>query len=154
MAKRGGTVAKSRKPSGREWTRAKEVAFLSALAETCNVTAAAAAAGVSKGGAYERRKKVAAFRAGWAEAIATAYQQLELAVLDRSLNGTEKITTRKDGSEERVRDYPNAVAMTLLRMHRDSATRAVETAVPQDDIEEVRQRIFQKLQRLRKRRAQ
>ena len=154
MAKRGGTVAKNRKPSGREWTRQKEVAFLSALAETCNVTAAAAAAGVSKGGAYERRKKVAAFRAGWAEAIATAYQQLELAVLDRSLNGTEKITTKKDGSEERVRDYPNAVAMTLLRMHRDSATRAAETAPPQDDIEEVRHRIFQKLQRLRKRRAQ
>ena len=155
MAKRGGSVAtKSRKPCGREWTRQKEVAFLSALAETCNVTAAAAAGGVSMGGAYERRKKVAAFRAGWAEAIATAYQQLELAVLDRSLNGTEKITTRKDGSEERVRDYPNAVAMTLLRMHRESATRAAEIAAPQDDIEEVRQRIFQKLQRLRKRRGQ
>jgi hypothetical protein len=152
LAKGGGKVAKCRKPSGREWTRQKEVAFLSALAETCNVTAAAAAAGVSKGGAYQRRKKVAAFRAGWADAIAIAYQQLELAVLDRSLNGTEKVTIRKDGSEERVRDYPNAVAMTLLKMHRDSATAAVNVP-PQDDIEEVRTRIFQKLQRLRKRGA-
>lgn len=154
MAKRGGNVPKERKPSGREWTKAKEEAFLSTLAQTCNVTAAARAAGVSKGGAYEHRKKVAAFRAGWAEAIAIAYHQLELAVLERSLNGTEKVVIRKDGSEERVREYPNAVAMTLLKMHRDSASVAAAEPAAENDIEQVRERIFQKLQRLRKRRAQ
>lgn len=146
----GGSRPQARKASKRNWTKGKEQAFLEALADTCNVTAAAAAAGVSKGGAYERRNKVAAFRAGWAEAIATAYQRLELVMLDRALNGTEKIVVRKDGSEERMRDYPNQIAMTLLKMHHDSAVEAAEESA-EADIEEVRQRLFDKLQRLRRR---
>jgi hypothetical protein len=146
----GGISPKVRKRSRRDWTKAKEAAFLSTLADTCNVTAACEAAGVSSGGAYKRKKAVAAFRAGWAEAIATAYQRLELVMLDRALNGTEKVVVRKDGSEERLRDYPNQIALHLLKMHRDSA---VEAAVEpsEEDIEEVRERLFQKLQRLRKR---
>jgi hypothetical protein len=93
---------------------------------------------------------VAAFRAGWAEAIAAAYQRLELVMLDRALNGTEKIVVRKDGSEERMRDYPNQIALHLLKMHRDGAMEAIEEPA-EADIKEVRQRLFDKLQRLRKR---
>ena len=40
--------------------------------------------------------------------------------------------------------------MALLKMHRDSSTEA-EVALPEGDIDEVRQRLFDKLQRLRKR---
>ncbi|HET9811245.1 MAG TPA: hypothetical protein VFP53_06055 [Sphingomicrobium sp.] len=146
----GGAAPKARKRSKRDWTRAKEQAFVEALAETCNLTRAAEAAGVSTSGARQRRKTNAAFRASCCEAIASAYQRLELAILERSLNGSEKIVVRKDGSEERIRDYPNAVALTLLRMHRDTAAEAMNEPDEQD-IEEVRERIFQKLQRLRKR---
>ena len=146
----GGSKPQARKASSREWTRTKEEKFLTALAETCNVTRAAEAAGISLTAAYQRRKKVAAFRAGWAEAIASAYQRLELVMLDRALNGTEKIVVRKDGSEERMREYPNQIAMTLLKMHRDSAIETIEQPA-EDEIEEVRQRLFDKLQRLRKR---
>ena len=146
----GGDKPQVRNASKRDWTKAKEQAFLEALADSCNVTAAAAAAGVSAGGAYAHRRKVAAFRAGWAEAIATAYQRLELVMLERALNGTEKVVVRKDGSEERMREYPNQIAMTLLKMHRDSAMEAIEEPA-EADIEEVRQRLFDKLQRLRKR---
>ena len=147
----GSATPKARRPRRYEWTKDKEKNFLSALAETCNVTLAAQAAGMSTAGAYLRRKKVAAFRAAWSEAIAIAYQRLELAMLDRSLNGSEKIITRKDGSEERIREYPNAVALTLLRMHRETAAEAIAEPDPVD-LEEVRERLFKKLQRLRSRR--
>jgi hypothetical protein len=145
-----GKKPQMRKASGRGWTRAKEEAFVNALAETCNLTIAAAEAGVSVSSARERRRTNARFRAGCAEAIAFAYHRLELATLERSLNGTEKIIIRKDGSEERVREYPMATALTLLRMHRETAAEAADEPV-EADIEEVRERLFQRLQRLRQR---
>ncbi|MGI8705396.1 MAG: hypothetical protein ACR2JJ_06330 [Sphingomicrobium sp.] len=71
-------------------------------------------------------------------------------MLDRALNGTEKIVVRKDGSEERMREYPNQIAMHLLKMHRESAVEA-NLELDETGIEEVRERLFAKLQRLRKR---
>jgi hypothetical protein len=146
----GGAMPKARKPRGNEWTKAKEQAFLTTLSETCNVTLAAEGAGMSTSSVYARRKKVAAFRAGWREALAAAYQRLELVLLDRALNGTEKLVVRKDGSEERMREYPNQIALQLLKLHRESAMEAAEGPA-ETDIDEVRQRLFDKLQRLRKR---
>lgn len=146
----GGAKPRMRKGSKRDWTRTKEQAFVETLAETCNLTRAAEAAGVSTSSARERRKTNAAFRASCAEAIASGYERLELAVLERSLNGSEKIVIRKDGSEERIREYPNAVALTLLRMHRETAAEVMEEPA-EADLEELRQRLFDKLQRLQKR---
>jgi hypothetical protein len=146
----GQACPKARKPRKHEWTKAKEKIFFTTLAETCNVTIAVDAAGMSLTSAYNRKKSHAAFRAGWAEAIGAAYQRLELVMLDRALNGTEKIVVRKDGSEERMREYPNQIAMHLLKMHRDRAMQAMEEP-DEAEIEEVRQRLFDKLQRLRKR---
>ena len=146
----GSTKPKVRKPRRNEWTRAKEQTFFTALAETCNVKLAAETAGMSVAGAYWRRKRDAAFRAGWAEAIAAAYQRLELVMLDRALNGTEKIVVRKDGSEERMREYPNQIAMHLLKMHRDSAMQAIEEP-DEADVADVRARLVEKLERLRRR---
>jgi len=165
MAKRGGktgnegelTVAggarpQARRPRPHEWTKAKEQLFLDTLAETCNVTLAVEAAGMSLAGAYMKRKRDAAFRTGWREALGIAYSRLELVLLDRAFNGTEKLTTRRDGSEERMREYPNQIALQLLRMHKDTAAEAAPENEPsEDEIEEVRQRLFDKLQRLRKR---
>ena len=146
----GNTKPKVRKPRRNEWTRAKEQTFFTALAETCNVKLAAETAGMSVAGAYWRRKRDAAFRAGWAEAIGAAYQRLELVMLDRALNGTEKIVVRKDGSEERMREYPNQIAMHLLKMHRDSAMQAIEEP-DEADVADVRARLVEKLERLRRR---
>ena len=146
----GGRKPRIRKASKRDWTKAKEQTYVNALAETCNLTIAAAEAGMSVSSARERRKTNARFRAACAEAIGFAYHRLELATLERSLNGTEKIIIRKDGSEERIREYPLAVALTLLRMHRETATEAMDEP-DEVDIEQVRERVFQKLQRLRKR---
>jgi hypothetical protein len=148
-----GDKPKMRQATPRDWTKEKEAAFLSVLAETCNVTRAAQEAGVSTGGAYKRRKENAAFRAGWLEAISVAYQRLELVLLDRAFNGTEKVVKRRDGSEERMLEYSNQLGLTLLKMHRDTAVEAATEFQP-DQIEEMRERLLGKLRRLKEREAQ
>jgi hypothetical protein len=49
-----------------------------------------------------------------------------------------------------MREYPNHIALKLLQMHRETAMEA-ECELPQDDIDEIRERIVRKLQRLKKR---
>jgi hypothetical protein len=147
---RGGGSPKMKKAGKRDWSKAKEEVYVNTLAETCNFTRAAEAARVSTSSAWKRRKTNAVFRASCREAVAAGYQRLELALLDRALNGSEKIVIRKDGSEERVREYPNAVALTLLRLHRETAAE-VENEPDQVDVAELRERLVNKLERLRKR---
>lgn len=139
-----------REQSSASWTKAKQREFLTVLSETCNVTRAAAEAGVCLSYAYKKRSSDAGFRAGWAEAIATAYRRLELVLLERAFNGTEKIITRRDGSEDRVREYSNATALTLLKMHRDTVVEAETDFAPQE-LDELRQRLIGKLDRLKAR---
>jgi len=149
----GGKKAQVRKVTPRNWSKAKKERFISVLAETCNVTRAASEAGVSVSYAYRRRKADAALRAAWLEAVAAAYQRLELVLLERALVGTEKMVRRKDGSEERMVEYPNQLALTLLKMHRDTAVEAT-TEMPVDDVDGIRERLLEKLERLRKREAE
>lgn len=148
----GGKRPQMRKSKARDWTKEKDAKFLSVLAETCNVTVAALDAGVSVGGAYKRRRENAAFRAGWMEAISVAYQRLELVLLDRAFNGTEKVVKRRDGSEERMTEYSNQLGLTLLRLHRDTAAEAATEFQP-NDVEELRERVLKKFQRLKARDA-
>ena len=147
----GGKKPQMRKASGQSWSKEKQAEFLSVLAATCNVTRACEQAGVSSGHAYRKRKTDAAFRAGWMEAVGVAYQRLELVLLDRAFNGVEKVVTRRDGSEERMVEYSNQLALSLLKMHRDTAMEA-STDVPEEDVNEIRQRLIDKLERLKKRR--
>jgi hypothetical protein len=146
----GSDKGQLRKGSERNWSKAKEREFLSVLAETCNVTRAAAEADVSVSNAYRRRKSDAAFRAGWLEALGSAYQRLELVLLERAFNGTEKVLRRRDGNDERMLEYSNQLGLTLLKMHRDSAIASAPESEP-ENIEEIREQLFNKLERLRKR---
>jgi hypothetical protein len=100
--------------------------------------------------AYRRRKLDAAFRAGWVDAVAIGYQRLEAVLLDRAFNGTEKLVTRKDGSEDRKREYPNQLGLQLLKMHRETAMEA-DMDMPEEGADEIRERLVRKLQRLKKR---
>jgi hypothetical protein len=127
----GGKKTQQRKASERDWSKKKIEDFLSALSETCNVTLAAAEAGVSVSAAYRRRKPDAGFRGAWLEAIGAAYQKLEMILLERAFVGTEKLVRRKDGSEERIEgpsrspDRPDAMvwAMTELSETRSGTPR-------------------------------
>lgn len=139
-----------RERSKRDWSEEKAAEFLCVLAETCNVSEACRQSGITISVAYRRRKSDAAFRAAWIEAVGAAYQKLELVLLERAFVGTEKVITRRDGSEERMTEYSNQLGLTLLKMHRDTAIEAAPESEP-ENIEEIRERLFNKLERLRKR---
>jgi hypothetical protein len=139
-----------KKRAKRDWSQAKAASFLGVLAVTCNVSEACRRSRVPITVAYRRRKMDAGFRAEWIETVACAYQRLETVLLDRAFNGTEKVVTRKDGSEERMREYSNQLGLTLLKMHRETAMEA-DSEMPAEDIDEIRERLVQKLQRLKRR---
>ena len=139
-----------KKRAKRDWSKAKADRFLGVLAETCNVSEACRRSRVPMTVAYRRRKMDAGFRAGWIEAIAMAYSRLELVLLDRAFNGTEKVTVRRDGTEERMREYPNHIALRLLQMHRDTAIEA-DDEMAAEDVKEIRERLVRKLQRMKRR---
>jgi hypothetical protein len=147
-----GNKPQMRKASAKNWTRTKEETFLNVLAETCNVTRACAAANVSVTHVYRQKKANAAFRAAWLTAISVAYQQLELVLLERAFNGTEKIVNARAGAGTVMREYSNQLGIALLKMHRDSAQDA-EFEMPDDEIEELRERLANKLERMKKRDA-
>jgi len=149
----GGTKPQVRRASKRSFTKAGQARFLSVLAETCNVTEAARQADVSVSYAYRKKASDARFRAGWSAAIGTGYSRLELVLLDRAFNGTEKVITRKDGSEERMLEYFNQLGLQLLKMHRDSAVEANIEHQP-EDVDELRERLIKKLKRLKIRNGQ
>lgn len=138
-----------RKASARSWTKRKEAVFLTVLTETCNVTRACAAADVGVTSAYRRRKENAKFRNAWLTAIAVAYQQLELTLLERAFHGSEKVVTPRAGEPVVMREYSNQLGLALMKMHRESAVDAAFD-VSQGEIEEVRGRLIGKLRRLKR----
>lgn len=144
----GGKRVRKVAPSHRSWTPAKQKAFLEALGECCNVKLAAKKAGVSTSQAYVRRGKDASFRAGWDRALSTGYAQLEMMLLERALHGVEKTVIARDGTRTVMREYSDRVALALLRMHRENAAFADEN-VQDAEFEEARERIVERLQRLR-----
>ena len=137
-------------PSRRSWTKAKERAFISALADSCNVKLAANIAKVSASAIYVRRSRDASFRRGWDQALATGYAQLEMMMLERALHGVEKIIVLRSGETQVMREYSDRVGLALLRMHRDSAG-AADESVDAEDYQEACERIMARLQRLRER---
>ena len=139
-----------KKRATRDWSKAKAAKFLRVLADTCNVSEACRRSRIPMTVAYRRRKMDAAFRAEWAEMIAIAYHRLEAVLLERAFNGTERVITKRDGSEERMREYPNQLGLMLLRMHRETAME-VDSEMPAEDVAEIRERLVRKLQRLKKR---
>ena len=144
----GGKRPRTIRPSHRSWTKAKEKTFLEALATSCNVKLAAKQSGLSTSGAYVRRGKDASFRAGWDQALAAGYAQLEMTMLERALHGVEKIVTGRDGTTTVMREYSDRVALALLRMHRDSAAMAGQGA-DHEEYREACDRIIERLERMR-----
>ena len=84
------------------------------------------------------------------QAIGDAYRRLELVLLDRAFNGTEKVVKRRDGSEERMLEYSNQLGLSLLKMHRNTEAEAA-SEMPSEDVEEMREQLVKKLLRLKKR---
>lgn len=147
---RGHAQKRTGRPS--DWTVAMADRFCEVLADSCNVTLAAAAIGRSISNIYKQRSKNASFRTAWDAALAMGYSRLELMLLERALHGVEKTVTKADGTTTVMREYPDRVALTLLRLHRDNAAIADQT-VDDAEFEEARDRIMARLERLRERKS-
>ena len=113
--------------------------FLMALAETSNVTAAAAAAGVKPGRAYKSKRNEPEFARLWREALCEGYDTLEMELLHRLRFGEAKDVDAK---------FDNANALRLLTQHRETVAR--QRAIRENaDIAEVRASIHAKLLAMR-----
>ena len=123
--------------------------FFATLSETCNVVQAARKAGFSAGWAYRKRRSDAEFRNGWARAVREGYAKLELVLLERAMKGTPKLV-RASGGDKVIREYSTTLAIALLKRHAEAADRAAYEP-NQDELKEVRERILEKLERLKQR---
>ena len=104
-----------RAPRGGFYGAARQ-AFLDHLAACCNVTAAAAAAGVGVSTVYDARRREPAFAQAWDEAIEAGYATLEALLIERAALGGSYVPgeTRVPGPET----IDTWLALDLLRLSR------------------------------------
>ena len=148
----GGSRNQKRRRRGQDVTPEQIEIFLETLADSCNISRSARAANFSQSWAYRLRKRDASFRASWAEAVREGYAKLELVLLERAMKGIPRPIMRRDGSERIIREYSTQLAVALLRRHGEMAAEA-SYQHDADDMREVRERIIEKLERLRQRDA-
>ena len=97
------------------WTKKKRADFLDHLAGTCNVRAAAAAAGMTPPSVYHLRRKDEDFGEEWQKALHVGYEMLETELLGHVLAGGGDVVERSDGSRISVEH-----ALKMLGLHRNS----------------------------------
>tara|TARA_R110000782_G_scaffold117364_4_gene207696 strand:- start:9470 stop:10090 length:621 start_codon:yes stop_codon:yes gene_type:complete len=106
------------------WTIKKRAAFLQVLKESCNVSEAARSVDLTVSGAYDVRRRDAAFAAQWQEALEQGYAELEMLLLRQSIHGSETTETIDDGTPngakrtKTVHSYPHATALRLMLAHK------------------------------------
>jgi hypothetical protein len=98
-------------------------AFLAELAQRGNVSAACAAAALSRAWFYEHRAADPVFAAAWDAALETAIDAMELEARRRAVEGVEKpligrIGKDQDGIITVVREYSDSLMALLLKAHR------------------------------------
>lgn len=104
--------------AGEQWTTDKRNRFLAELAIRANVRAAAGAVGMSEASVYQLRSRSAAFRDGWEAALQETYARLEVELLDRATNGTEKPVFYAGKQIGSVIEYPDRLALSLMDQRR------------------------------------
>lgn len=122
-ARRVETAARARVPRAHEWTGEKRALFLETLTRTLNISASARAAGMSTVSARALKRRDPGFAEAWAEAMLTAYDELEMALVKRAIKGTLKPVWhggKRVGSE---RVFNDGHAHQLLTQHRATVMR-------------------------------
>lgn len=77
--------------SAARWSDAAEERFLAKLAETCNITAAAEAAGFSTTTLYKRKRQWPGFAAEWQAAIDQGYTRLEAYMVELATDSLRQL---------------------------------------------------------------
>lgn len=116
-----------------KWTKTRERAFLEHLALSSNVAASERVALVPAGAAYRHRIRSADFRRNWESALKEGYDRLELAMLERAINGVTVEVTQGGKTTKRI-EYSEGMAMNLLKAHRTSVA-AITAAQNADALE-------------------
>lgn len=126
----GGVVAR---PAGTRmrWSVELRRAFLDHLAATANVKRSAEAVNVTPAMAYKLRQRDANFTADWAAALREAYHALELDVLDKALNGEERVVRSAEG-ERTIIKQDTGLQLRLLAYHR-AAVKDAPPAPPRSE---------------------
>jgi hypothetical protein len=114
----------------RALTGAQIEIFLSALAETCNVSLAAREAGRKARVFYDLRRRDENFRGWWLEALREGYDLLEMEMVRRARFGAPKDIFYLGRKTATTRIFNDATALRLLHFHRKTieALRAREAA--------------------------
>jgi hypothetical protein len=92
--------------------------FLKALAETCNVTLSARAAGISRQCAYQRKAECDEFSSAWDDAIEQAVDLLQAAAWQRAMAGTAKDVFHAGEKVGEIREYSDTLTIFFLKAHR------------------------------------
>lgn len=142
MAKKGRRGGWAR----RTWEDEVREAFLEDLARTCNIAASCRAVGMSEGGFYSLRRRDAGFRAQFNETIGDSYALMELKYQERAIHGTRKPVFHAGKKVGFTLEYPDRVAVTLLRAHAERAALAQERdRFRHEELELARLRLAEKL---------
>lgn len=120
----GESRPQQRKRRSDGWSKADAALFLQMLAETCNASEAARAAGKCRAGAYRKRAADPAFARAWDEALDMGYAEIELMLMRAALFGSESEEVTSDGEgavkARKVRRAPDlGVALRLFLAYRD-----------------------------------
>jgi hypothetical protein len=132
------------------WNREAEQRFFDELAASANVRRACAAAGVSANAVYARRMKRPDFRAKWDAVLETGRAAIEMHLVETAKKSFDADELDTGDVQPRV---SVAEAIRIVQIHGSKAQqqRIEEIEPPEDEIEAVRERLFNKLQRLRER---
>ncbi|MEN2786475.1 hypothetical protein ACFOKI_05590 [Sphingomonas qilianensis] len=116
------------------WTTGKRTVFLATLAATCNVTAAARAAGKSDHSARALRKRDGEFSLLWAEALEVGYERLENELVARALglvsSGDNPTSAEIMTPPAVLPAFDPALAIQVLKLRSETTKRAGPQGAP------------------------
>ncbi|MDZ3830761.1 MAG: hypothetical protein U0S50_02950 [Sphingopyxis sp.] len=126
------TPAQLQRQRSSGWTPDRQRKFIEALASCACVTEAAASVGLSATAAYNlrRRPDAAAFRHAWDAAIDFGMRRLVDAALARAVHGVAVPIFYKGEQVGERREYPEHLAMFLMRAHDPDRFGAQPAATP------------------------
>ena len=139
------------------WSEAKERKFFDELVATANVRRAAEAAGVSSQAVYARRAKSAVFRRRWDQALANGRAAIEMGLVAEAKRSLDPDEMDLPAPEPRV-SVGEAIKITQMAQGPGGRGRGGPAAFEDDGaeaqeqaMEELRERLMMKLDRLRDR---
>ena len=107
------------------WNEKRRQIFLAKLAETANVCSSAREVGLSKTAAYDLKRRDPAFAEAWRDALEIGFCELEMALLRRAMEGSEREERLEVGEERKLRYVKTTRSFTfvgplrLLMAHRE-----------------------------------